>query len=62
LAFLCSIQASSVVVGAPKSWLVSAFMPVLIGEIYERWIGKYERCRLQALHDLKKAVEEKNHG
>jgi len=26
-------------------------------EIYERWIGKYERHRLQALRDLKKGLE-----
>jgi len=28
--------------------------PVPIHEIAERWIGKYERSRLRALHDLKK--------
>jgi hypothetical protein len=28
-------------------------------DVYERWIGKYERSRLQALSDLKKALEEK---
>jgi hypothetical protein len=27
-------------------------------EIAERWIGKYERHRLQALSDLKKGLEE----
>ena len=27
--------------------------PVPLHEIYERWIGKYERRRLQALSDLK---------
>lgn len=32
--------------------------PVPIHEIYERWIGKYERDRLQALSDLKKGLEE----
>jgi len=36
--------------------------PVPISEIYERWIGKYERHRLRALHDLKKALEEEHHG
>ena len=30
--------------------------PVPINEIYERWIGKYERGRLQALSQLKKGV------
>jgi DNA-binding transcriptional ArsR family regulator len=31
---------------------------VPIHEISERWIGKYERHRLQALGDLKKGLEE----
>jgi DNA-binding transcriptional ArsR family regulator len=31
--------------------------PVPIHEIYERWIGKFERQRLRALHDLKKQLE-----
>ena len=30
---------------------------VPIHEIFERWIGKYERHRLQALSDLKKGLE-----
>ena len=32
--------------------------PVPLHEIYERWIGKFERQRLRALHDLKKGLEE----
>jgi len=32
--------------------------PVPLQEIYERWIGKYERHRLEALSDLKKGLEE----
>ena len=31
--------------------------PVPIHEIGERWIGKFERGRLQALSDMKKALE-----
>ncbi len=31
--------------------------PVPLQEIYERWIRKFERQRLRALHDLKKALE-----
>ena len=31
--------------------------PVPLHEIYERWIGKYERDRLAALSDLKKSLE-----
>src|SRR5512147_530549 len=32
--------------------------PVPLHEIYERWIGKYERQRVQALANLKKVLEE----
>jgi DNA-binding transcriptional ArsR family regulator len=32
--------------------------PMPLHEIYERWIGKYERQRLQALSDLKRGLEE----
>jgi DNA-binding transcriptional ArsR family regulator len=31
--------------------------PVPIHEIYERWIGKYERHRLRALAELKRRLE-----
>jgi DNA-binding transcriptional ArsR family regulator len=31
--------------------------PVPIHEIAERWIGKFERHRLQALSELKKGLE-----
>ena len=32
--------------------------PVPVHEIYQRWIRKFERSRLQALHDLKRRLEE----
>lgn len=32
--------------------------PVPIYEIYERWIGKFDQSRLQALHTLKQALTE----
>ncbi len=34
--------------------------PAPIHEIGERWISKYERARLEALFDLKKALESDN--
>ncbi|HZP13954.1 MAG TPA: metalloregulator ArsR/SmtB family transcription factor [Nevskiaceae bacterium] len=34
--------------------------PVPIHDIYERWIGKYERHRLSALADLKRRLEKSN--
>lgn len=36
--------------------------PVPIHEIYDRWIGKYERDRLQALNELKKRLEGGKHA
>ena len=36
--------------------------PVPLHEIYERWISKYERHRLQALSDLKKSLELRKKG
>ena len=36
--------------------------PVPIHEIYERWINKFESHRLEAIHQLKKILEEKNDG
>jgi DNA-binding transcriptional ArsR family regulator len=32
--------------------------PVPIHDIYMRWIGRFERDRLQALHTLKQALQE----
>jgi DNA-binding transcriptional ArsR family regulator len=29
-----------------------------IADIYDRWIGKYDRLRVEALQDLKKTLEE----
>ena len=34
--------------------------PMPLHEIYERWIGKYERHRLQALSELKRGLEVNN--
>jgi DNA-binding transcriptional ArsR family regulator len=34
--------------------------PVPLQEIYERWIGKFEKPRLKALHNLKRRLEKKN--
>jgi DNA-binding transcriptional ArsR family regulator len=33
--------------------------PVPIQEIYSRWIGKFEQPRLQALENLKQAIEDR---
>ena len=34
--------------------------PVPLQEIYERWIAKFEKPRLKALHDLKRRLEKAN--
>jgi len=34
--------------------------PVPINEIYMRWIGKFEQGRMQALHNLKQVLQEKD--
>jgi len=34
--------------------------PVPISDIYTRWIGKFEKSRVEALNILKHALEEKN--
>ena len=31
--------------------------PVPLHDIYERWVAKFERGRLRALHDLKQVLE-----
>jgi DNA-binding transcriptional ArsR family regulator len=31
--------------------------PVPLHDLYERWIGKFEKQRLRALHDFKKELE-----
>ncbi len=36
--------------------------PVPIHEIAMRWIGKFEQGRLEALHNLKQALQEKDDG
>jgi DNA-binding transcriptional ArsR family regulator len=36
--------------------------PVPINEIAERWIGKFERPRLEALADLRRRLESKDRG
>ena len=32
--------------------------PIPINELYMRWIGKFEQSRVQALHNLKQALQE----
>jgi len=36
--------------------------PVPINEIAERWISKFDALRLNAVSELKRTLEGKNHG
>ena len=45
--------------GREKLHLLNA---VPLQEVYERWISKFEKPRLKALHELKRRLEGKHHG
>ena len=55
---LALLEAANLVVAVWRGREKLHYMnPSPLHEIYERWIGKYERHRLQALSDLKKGLE-----
>ena len=41
----------------PRTGKAAFLNPVPLQEIYERWIHKFEKPRLKALHDLKRLLE-----
>jgi DNA-binding transcriptional ArsR family regulator len=52
------LEEANLVVVLPKGRERRHYLnPVPIHEIYERWIGKFERPRLDALTDLKRKLE-----
>ena len=58
---LAILEAANLVVTVKRGREKLHFLnPVPINEIYTRWIGRFEAGRLQALDNLKKALEEKN--
>ena len=58
---LALLEAANLVVTVKRGREKLHFLnPVPINEIYTRWIGRFEAGRLQALDNLKKALEEKN--
>lgn len=60
---LVVLEAANLVVTVKRGREKLHFLnPTPIGEIRDRWIGKYERHRVRALNDLKKALEEDQHG
>lgn len=57
---LAILEAANLVVTVKRGREKLHFLnPVPISEIYTRWIGRFEAGRLQALDNLKKALEEK---
>jgi DNA-binding transcriptional ArsR family regulator len=58
---LLLLEDANLVVTARKGREKLHFLnPVPINDIYTRWIGKFEQSRLQALHNLKQALQEKD--
>jgi DNA-binding transcriptional ArsR family regulator len=56
---LALLQAANLVVTVKRGREKLHYLnPVPINEIYMRWIGKFEQGRLQALHNLKQALQE----
>jgi DNA-binding transcriptional ArsR family regulator len=59
---LVLLEAANLVVTAKRGREKLHYLnPVPIHEIYMRWIGKFERGRVSALHNLKQALEENDH-
>lgn len=55
------LEAANLVVSVRKGREKLHFLnPVPLQEIYERWIGKFEKSRLAALASLKRKMEESN--
>jgi len=60
---LAILEAADLVVTVKRGREKLHFLnPVPINQIYTRWIGRFEEGRLQALENLKQALEEKEHG
>jgi DNA-binding transcriptional ArsR family regulator len=60
---LALLEAANLVVTVKKGREKLHYLnPVPINEISMRWIGKFEKGRVDALHVLKQALEEKNNG
>mgnify|MGYP003393061554 CR=1 FL=1 len=58
---LAMLQAANLVVTKKQGREKLHYLnPVPIHDIYARWIGRFERGHLQALHTLKRALEEQN--
>jgi DNA-binding transcriptional ArsR family regulator len=60
---LALLEAANLVVTVKKGREKLHYLnPVPINGIYMRWIGKFEKGRVDALHNLKQALEENDNG
>jgi DNA-binding transcriptional ArsR family regulator len=58
---LVLLEAANLVVTAKQGREKLHYLnPIPINEIYMRWIGKFEKNRVQALYNLKEALQENN--
>jgi DNA-binding transcriptional ArsR family regulator len=59
---LALLEAANLVVTIKRGREKLHFLnPVPINDIYMRWIGRFEKERVAALHNLKQALEENDH-
>ena len=59
---LALLEAANLVVSVKRGREKLHYLnPVPIHDIYMRWIGRFEQGRVQALHNLKQALEEDHH-
>ncbi len=60
---LALLEAANLVVTVKKGREKLHYLnPVPIHDVYMRWVGKFDESRVQALHNLKQALKEKDNG
>ncbi len=60
---LALLEAANLVVTVKKGREKLHYLnPVPIHDVYMRWVGKFDEGRIQALHNLKQALKEKDNG
>ena len=60
---LAILEAANLVVAVKRGREKLHYLnPVPINGIYMRWIGRFEKDKLQALHNLKQALKENDNG
>lgn len=60
---LALLEAANLVVTVKKGREKLHYLnPIPIHDVYMRWVGKFEQDRVQALHNLKQALKEKDNG